>query len=782
MKEHTIEIRINGIVQGVGFRPFVYRLARNMGIGGWVANSGQGVIIQASGNGHALKQFSKRIKEDAPSVAVITSVEISALRYYPGSKGFSIAESLEGEERSALISPDLATCDDCLAELADPGDRRYGYPFINCTNCGPRFSIVESTPYDRPNTSMKHFPMCPECEAEYHDPANRRFHAQPDACQACGPSLSWHDYRGELIARDHCISAAAKALGNGKVVAIKGLGGFHLAVDAFSEKAVGLLRCRKGRRSKPFAIMVQTIEAARSICHVSTAEAELLSSRQRPIVLLRKKSGCTIAHGVAPGILEIGIMLPYTPVHHLLLSAPQAPKALVMTSGNPGGGVICAGNQEAIERLGGMADYFLMHDRHIVARVDDSVARFAAGRIRIIRRSRGYVPAPVDVKSGFSTILGCGAELKNTFCLFRDGKAFISQHIGDLVSPDSFDFYIEAIEHLEKCLGIEPRVAVCDLHPDYLSTRYAKGLVIPCKSVQHHQAHAAAVIAEHGLEGRVLAVVLDGAGIGPDQTIWGGELLMLDGTELMRMGHLAYMPLPGGDAAAREPWRMGMALLFGILGADCLAESNRRFGPIPIVNRRTIVEMMEKGINSPATSSCGRLFDGICALLGQRYFSEYEGQAAMELEGLARRLLTEPGDPTVFEMDRGRGYPVTLSRKEGGASDTSQIVIGTREMVGGVLRDLGLGMSREEIALKFHIWLVDSLVKVLEWLSSLTGVNRIVLAGGVFQNVILLEGLMSVLATRGFDVYTGEQVPVNDAGVSLGQAFIPGYALQLLNK
>ena len=767
---HTgIELRVHGIVQGVGFRPYVYCLAKRYGLTGTVMNTGKGVVILAEGHPSSLNAFVDALKDKAPPLARISSLEQKSIKAPMGRKDFVILESKAGMERSTLISPDVGVCKDCLKELLDPEDRRYGYAFINCTNCGPRFTITESIPYDRPKTSMKVFPLCKECSEEYVDPMGRRFHAQANACRACGPRLSWHRSGEEPLPLDDPVFEAAKALKQGCVIAIKGIGGFHLAVDATSEKAVALLRTRKQRKSKPLAIMVRDVDTARRFCHVCSEEAETLSSKEQPIVLLRKNEDGDLASNLAPGIRDLGLMLPYTPLHHLLLAHRNTPSALVMTSGNLCDEPICKGNDEALRCLSGIADYFLLHDREIVTGNDDSVVKLAAGRIRMIRRSRGYVPRPIRLSGELPQVLACGGELKNTFCLARGNEAFLSRHIGDLDSPKSLDCYKESMEHLKKVLEIQPEAVVCDLHPDYLSSRFAKGLSLPIVSVQHHHAHAISVMTEHGLDGNALAVIMDGTGYGPDNTIWGGEILLTNRFGYRSLGRLGYVPLPGGDAATREPWRMGLSILWTTFGPEGLKHPilPAAFYTIPEEKRLVIAQMISKGFNSPATSSCGRFFDGIAAILGLMFETDYEAQAAMELESIAWKAFD--GMPfSQFLVSQKERYPLMIQEKKG------IWIIKHRGLIEAIIKDLRDQVPREVIALRFHIWLVGSIVQLLKRMSDNTGIKTVVLGGGCMQNALLLEGLIDLLGREGLHVYAGEKVPANDGGLSLGQVVVGG--------
>jgi hydrogenase maturation protein HypF len=664
-----------------------------------------------------------------------------------------------------MIPADIALCDDCLQELLDPADRRYRYPFINCTNCGPRFTIVSSIPYDRPYTSMHSFPMCRECQAEYDNPDNRRFHAQPNACAQCGPKISWHASTGEQLPCHDPITETIKALRAGHIVAIRGMGGFHLVVDACSEPAVALLRKRKQRKSKPLAIMVADLETAGLICHLSPVASETLASPPHPIVLLPKKETAALAANLAPGMGEIGIMLPYTPLHHLLFATPGCPQALVMTSGNRNGEPLCTGNDEAIARLGDIADFFLLHNREIVTRVDDSVIRIMQGRPRLLRRARGYVPNPIPLTQALPPLLGCGSGLKNTFCLVRNDMAFISQHIGDLANLESLAFFKESIYHFQELLETRPQLVVCDLHPDYLSSRHGQELErelgISRVLVQHHHAHAVAVMAEHGLQDTALAIILDGTGLGPDGTIWGGEILEVTRTDFTRRGCLAPLPLPGGDAAAEQPWRMGIAALYHTFGEAGMLPSRLPAALLGIAEekRSAVLAMMQSGFNSPLTSSCGRLFDAIAALLGIRLDSDFEGQAAMEVEAIAQ------------QWQGPEGYK---QRSEEPGEKNGLFIIDSSSFIQRMLRDQKAGKSISELAIGFHRWLIDSLTITIRKLAVTSGIRTVVLSGGCLQNRIIMEGLFQALEQDGFQVFTGQEVPVNDGGISLGQAVIGG--------
>ncbi len=766
MDNSAIEIHIHGIVQGVGFRPFVYRLAARCSVVGTINNTAQGVLIRAGAEPRHLDEFITALEQEAPPLAVITSLSWIAVDDPVQEDHFVIVKSEARQRPTTLISPDITVCDDCLAEMTNPADRRFGYPFTNCTNCGPRFTIISHLPYDRPQTSMAVFPMCKDCLQEYEDPMDRRFHAQPNACPVCGPMLSLHNGKEQLNV-DDCIGEAARHLQEGQILALKGLGGFHLCVDATSEKAVARLRRRKHRYAKPLAVMVADLAAARKFGRLSTAEEELLLSRQRPIVLIKERLSSGLAADIAPGIDEIGIMLPYTPLHFLLLAHEETPEVLVMTSGNVSEEPICTENRDALTRLAGIADLFLLHNRDIVTRVDDSVVRHVNGRLQMIRRSRGYAPMPVLLPEKIPELLACGAELKNSFCLTRGGKSFPGQHIGDLTGPKNLLFYEESIAHFEDVFEIQPAVVACDFHPDYLSTSYARKYAsarsLPLLQVQHHHAHAAAVMAEHGLDD-VLAIVFDGAGFGLDGTVWGGEFLRVNRRSSQRLGHIGQFHLPGGDAAAREPWRVAVSLLYTAYGNVNRSDLSSFFD-VSAKSLSLLVQMLEQGINSPLTSSCGRLFDGVAALLGLRSHAQYEGQAAMELEGLAWSVCEHPDAVNALFSSQ---YEVHL------ASGHEARLVDVCPMIRQLLKDRDSEIARGEIAWEFHCWLADSACELIKEAAEKTGLSTVVLSGGCMQNRLLLILLFNLLEGAGFAVYTGEKIPVSDGGIAFGQAYIGG--------
>lgn len=763
MRAEGLAITVRGTVQGVGFRPFVYRLARRLGVAGTITNTGEGVLIQAEAPQERLEAFVSALTTEAPPLSRILSLQQTPFVALQPRLDFSILTSSGTGSSQALIPPDVALCVDCSRELFDPADRRHGYPFINCTNCGPRFSIVATIPYDRPGTSMRSFPLCADCRAEYDDPCDRRFHAQPNACPVCGPSLSWHDSSGSVLTTPEVLAAAVAVLVSGGIVALRGLGGFHLAVDAASTEAVTRLRRRKKRPSKSLAVMGVDLACLREVCDLDSLSEELLLGLQRPIVLAPGKRDRGLASNLAPGVSELGVMLPYTPLHELLFRTSGCPEILVMTSGNRSGEPICAGNDEARVRLAGIADGFLLHDREIVNRVDDSVVRVMNGRAHLIRRARGYVPEPVVLPWNLPPLLACGGGLKSTFCLAAGQAAQVSQHIGDLDCLEVLDFYQESIAHQQRLLRIEPECVVCDLHPDYLSSRYGQDLGLPLYRVQHHHAHVVAVMAEHGLDRTVVGVALDGTGYGPDKTIWGGEILLTNPGDYQRLASFDLLSLPGGDAAVTAPWRMGLAALihaFGPGGMDAAL--------VPALQQvendqlRVVETMIAQGLNTPLTSSCGRLFDAVAALLGLRLFVDYEGQAAMELEALARQAQ----DRVVAE--ELPVWPVDLRQDEG------LLRIGLAGMIRQLSEQVRGGMAPGLLALAFHQWLIASVVQAV-----LAGMPRdqeriVVLAGGCLQNRLLLEGLTAALEQENFQVYTGQRIPVNDGGLSLGQAVIGG--------
>ena len=753
-----------GTVQGVGFRPYVYRLAGELGLAGWVLNDAHGVLLEVEGKSGPVAEFVDRLAPEAPPLAVVERVETRALAPL-GERSFTIRESPRGEVADAPVAPDTGTCEDCLRELFDRDDRRHRYPFINCTNCGPRFTIVRGVPYDRQYTTMASFGMCPACQAEYDDPADRRFHAQPNACPVCGPRVTLVGLNEGAGSQDGVL-AAALALRHGAIVAVKGIGGFHLACRADDETAVASLRARKHREDKPFALMAASSGQAESLVELGDAERELLCGPGRPIVLAMRRAHAAVAPSVAPGAPELGVMLPYSPLHHLLLA--DAGGALVMTSGNVSDEPIAYGDDDAIERLTPITDLLLVHNRPIETRTDDSVVRAVAVgerdgrptlRPMVMRRSRGYVPASIPLPDAAARpILACGAELKNTFCLAKGSRAWVSHHIGDLKNYETLRSFTNGIEHFKRLFSVEPEVIVHDLHPDYLSTRYAlevepggKGDVERI-AVQHHHAHLAACLAEHGEHGLAVGAIFDGTGYGTDGTVWGGELLIGDLAGFRRAGALLPVRLPGGERAIREPWRMACAWLTSMHGTEPPISRALR-GAVDERRWRLVAEMTRTGLNSPITTSMGRLFDAVAALCGIRAEVNYEGQAAMELEAAC-----DPGE-------RG-AYAVSVSQLQG------SIVIDPSEALRAVVADTDSGTSLGVIASRFHAGIASATVAACVITAASAETETVVLSGGVFQNRRLLEATAAGLHAAGLRVLVPELLPPGDGGLSFGQAAV----------
>jgi hydrogenase maturation protein HypF len=748
-----IRADIEGIVQGVGFRPFIYRIANGFGLTGWVMNTPSGVILEVQGGEREIEAFRRAVPEQAPPLAVISSYRVEECAPVADETGFAIRQS-GGVGSEVQIAPDSDVCPDCLAELFDPANRRYRYPFINCTNCGPRFTIIKAVPYDRASTTMSEFPMCGHCRGEYEDPAHRRFHAQPNACPVCGPSLTLLDSSGKAVGGE-TLDAAIRLLKEGKILALKGLGGYHLAVDAGNDQAVQELRRRKKRDEKPFALMSPDLDAVAEYALFDEMERKLLSGPERPIVLLAKRQGNGIAPLVAPSNGYFGVMLPYTPLHHLLLRGNF--KALVMTSGNLSDEPISYLDQEVLQRLGGLADFFLTHNREIHTRTDDSVIRVFQGKPIFLRRSRGYAPRVIKLPELRPNVLAVGAELKGVVCLTKGSKAFLSQHIGDLKNAATLRSMETTVSHLERVLKIEPELVAYDLHPDYLSTSYALELKdLPKIGVQHHHAHLASCMAENGVEGEAIGVIFDGTGYGPDGTIWGGEFLVGDYLRFERRGHLAALPLPGGDAAVREPYRMALSYLYAEFGEELFELPLACVRQVPVNERQLFLKMLERRINSPLTSSCGRLFDAIAALIGLRGKVSYEGQAAIELEALAE------------SAGSGTLYPFDLAMKEGVR------VTDFRPMLRAIVKDLESGRSPAQIARSFHDTLAEVVGRNCSLIRDETGIDRVALSGGVFQNKLLSEGVQARLLADRFQIFTQLLAPPNDGGIALGQAIIAG--------
>jgi hydrogenase maturation protein HypF len=741
-------IRVEGVVQGVGFRPFVHGLGTRLGLAGLVGNDVDGVFVEVEGPPAAVDLFLVALQRDAPPLADVERV-VTVPAEPIGGEGFTIARSDPSGRRHTLVSADSATCADCLAELADPGDHRFGYPFINCTNCGPRFTIVRDVPYDRPLTTMAGFAMCAACATEYDDPADRRFHAQPTCCPDCGPVLSLLAADGSPLPGDP-LSAAAGVLLAGQVLAVKGLGGYHLAVLADDEHAAATLRERKHREDKPFAVMVSDVDRAAMIVELDGTSRTALAGRRRPIVLLPRLPGAPVAASVAPGNRQLGVLLPYTPLHHLLLAAVAAP--IVLTSGNRSDEPIAYRDEDALARLAGIADAFLTHDRAIHIRTDDSVVRPFRGAATLLRRSRGYAPEPVGLPwQAPRPVLACGAELKNTFCLVEGRHAFVSHHIGDLENYETLRSFTEGIEHFGRLFDIVPEVVAHDLHPEYLSTKHALELPdVRLVGVQHHHAHIASCLADNGETGPVLGVAFDGTGYGIDGTIWGGEFLRADLVSATRIGHLATVPMPGGATAIRQPWRMAAAYLdvaFDGAPPDGLDVYRRHAG-----QWADVVTLARRGINSPGTSSAGRLFDAVSALLGLRDSINYEGQAAIELEQHAHAA------------ERGR--------YRAGIRGDGPLVVRGADLVRAAATELLAGVPVPVIAARFHNGMVGAIVSACVTLRETTGLDTVALSGGVFGNLLLLDRTVDGLCGEGFRVLTHSRVPANDGGISLGQAAV----------
>ena len=776
-------IHVSGVVQGVGFRPFIYTLAMRYGLAGWVRNTSAGVDIEVAGDPPALDDFTRAITAEAPPLSRIESVISEAIPVNgDGFTRFEIRHSAAIEGQYQPISPDVATCDDCLAEVRDPSDRRYRYAFTNCTNCGPRFTIIQDIPYDRPKTTMAEFEMCPDCQREYDDPLNRRFHAQPNACPVCGPHLEllpspnhpvpprWDDLP------DDEIEAARALIHAGYIVAIRGIGGYHLACDATNPDAVQELRRRKGRAAKPFAVMLPDLETVMQFCEVSFAAAQALTARERPIVLVPLRPGAALADDVAPNLRELGVMLPYTPLHHLLLeSAPGFPPALVMTSGNYSEEPIATDNADALERLGPLADVFLIHNRDIYIRCDDSVVRAVNGGIMPLRRSRGYAPYPVPLPFESPPLLATGAELKNTFCLAREKHAFMSQHIGDLANYDALHSYEHSIDHLIRLFRVEPEVIAHDAHPDYMATRYAleraQSRDLPHIAVQHHHAHLASCLAEHKLppDEPAIGVIFDGTGLGPDGAIWGGEILIGGYADYERFAHLRYVPLPGGDAATRRPYRTALAHLWaaGIAWEPdlppVLAASDQE---------RTIIrQQLDRRVNAPDTSSMGRLFDAVAALVGLLQEVTYEAQGAIWLEAQTDRDETAA---YAFDIISSTGMQRAASNGKG----QEVRVLDPAPILRALLDDLRAGVPVPRIAARFHNGVADLIRDICLIAHEVTGINTVVLSGGVFQNSTLHSLAVPRLESAGLTVYTHRLVPPNDGGLALGQAAIAAFKIK----
>ena len=747
-------ISVRGVVQGVGFRPFVYRLAARHNLRGWVCNTSEDVKIEVEGEAKDVERFISGLREQAPPQSHIEDIKITAGAPENYHK-FEIRESVSEAGKYQLISPDIATCPDCFKEIFSPTDRRYRYPFTNCTNCGPRFTIIKDIPYDRLKTTMDSFKMCPECRKEYDDPLNRRFHAQPNACPVCGPRLELMDIKGNQIECEDVIKKTSELLKKGKIIAVKGLGGFLLACDATSEKAINRLRQRKNRPAKPLAVMVASLDEVKRHCEVDKEEGKLLTSPDSPIVLTKWKKESIVSQAVAPDLKYLGVMLPYTPLHHLLLKEVGLP--LVMTSGNLSEEPIAKDNDEAIRRLRNIADFFLMHNRDIYARYDDSVMIVEKDLPRFTRRARGYAPYPIHLPFQSRQILGCGAEEKNTFCLTRDNYAFVSQHIGDMENLETLEHYVNTISLYKKLFRIEPEIVAYDMHLEYLPTKYAKELGekegLKLFPIQHHHAHIASCMAENRVTEPVIGVALDGTGYGTDSNIWGGEFMVADYKDFKRMAHLEYLPLPGGALAIKKPYRTALGYLL-TLGID-IEKNLPLFKYVEKGEFDIIKDQVAKEINTPVTSSMGRLFDAVAALIGVRGIIQYEAQAAIELEMTAYDASNETNH-----------YPLASEERNG------VIIIKVYDLLAAIVKDVEMSVSKAVIAARFHNTVAQMILENCQKLSAKTELNKVALSGGVFQNRLLLRKTVPLLESKGFEVYTHRQVPCNDGGISLGQVVI----------
>ena len=752
---HAKKIKVRGVVQGVGFRPLVYQMALRNHLNGHVFNTSGDVTIILEGAEKDIEAFINQLKASPPPQARIESIELEE-QPVEGFQQFQIRESIILENEYQLISPDIATCRLCIEDIFNPSDRRYCYPFTNCTNCGPRFTIMEDMPYDRRNTAMGKFNMCPQCRAEYDNPNDRRFHAQPDACPVCGPSLQLVDPSGNIVPGDAPLSLSADLLRQGKILAIKGLGGFLLACDATDDSAVALLRQRKRRRSKPFAIMTASLDEIEIYCHISESERNLLVSSQAPIVLLRRRArSSSLSPLIAPNTIYLGVMLPYTPLHHLLLK--QIGRPLVMTSGNISEEPIAAENGEALQRLSGIADYFLMHNRDICSRYDDSVIMAVNNRMQMVRRARGFAPYPIRLGYDSAGVLACGAEVKNSFCMTRGRHAFLSQHIGDLENLETLEHLKDTISLYKKIFHIEPEIIAYDMHPDYLSTGYALDLIrsagLNGVPVQHHHAHIASCMADNGVTGPVIGVAFDGTGYGEDGAIWGGEFLLADYSGFKRLAHFEYVSMPGGKAAIERPYRMALSYLFRIFGEEAFNLALPFLKGIDRGEMALIKQQIERKINTPYTSSCGRLFDAVSALLNIIKESDYEGQAAVEMESIADEAI----DIT---------YPFELMEKDGIR------IVSFDNMFRAMTSDIMFETPASFIAGRFHATIADVILTICRELVRETDISTVALSGGVFQNRMLLEKTVKRLESENMTVLIHCNVPANDGGIALGQAVI----------
>ncbi len=757
----AVKIYVAGIVQGVGFRPFIYNIAKRNKLVGQIYNNSKGVIIEAEGEKINVDKLIFAIKNEAPPLASIRELETEFINS-TGLNDFFIKESKLAEDKLTLISPDISVCDDCLEELKNPEDRRFEYPFINCTNCGPRYTIIKDVPYDRPQTTMNVFQMCPECKKEYENPDNRRFHAQPIACKKCGPTLMLKDNKGKIISSENLIKKAVSLIKQGFILAIKGLGGYHLACDAQNTIAVRNLRKRKLRIDKPFAVMIPSIEWLDKLCIYTPKEKELLTDIRRPIVLIKRKKDCPVAVDVAPQNNYIGLMLPYTPLHKLIMESYNVP--LVMTSANISEEPIAYQDDDAFERLKNIADYFLIHDREVYIRCDDSVAAVLGNKKTILRRARGYVPTPVELPFNVEKqVLAVGAHLKNTFCFLKNKYAFISHHIGDLENLPTMKSFKQGILHFKKIFDLNPELIVHDLHPDYLSTKYALDKKDCNKvAVQHHHAHIVSCMVENNLNEKVIGVAFDGTGLGTDGNIWGGEFLIADYFSFERFAHFEYFALPGGELAIKQPWRTAYSILYKLYNFNNGEISKERFDFLKDKNYEIVSRMLEKNINSPLTSAAGRLFDAVSALCDIRTEVNYEAQAAIELQMIAD------------EKEKG-SYKFDIINN----NETNKVSFA--KMISGIINDLKSDIPKSKISAKFHNTIARVILETAKLIHKQRGINKVILSGGVFQNSLLCDKTLTLLKKNNFEVFTHSNVPPNDGGISLGQAVI-GYFKHFKNQ
>jgi hydrogenase maturation protein HypF len=756
-------IEVSGVVQGVGFRPFVYRLAYRYNLAGWVCNTSGNVAIEVQGQKTAIDGFTCSLKNEAPPVSRIQKISISTIPVN-SDIDFRILESKARKGEYQPVSADIATCHQCLREIFDPADRRYLYPFTNCTNCGPRFTIIEDIPYDRPLTTMKSFKMCEKCQAEYDTPLNRRFHAQPNACPVCGPRLQLMDNTEDTIDCGDVLKKAAELIIEGNIIAVKGLGGFQLACDATNNDVVNLLRQRKKRPGKPFALMMSSIDEIKRHCMVSVKEAELLSSAQAPIVLLKRRSdNAEIALNIAENNKYLGVMLPPTPLHHILMRYVKRP--LVMTSGNLSEEPICKDNDEALTRLKGIADYFILHNRGIHSRYDDSVYLVEKGEARAVRRARGYAPSPIMLPFDTKQILACGAEEKNTFCLTRDNHAFLSQHIGDMDNAETLEHFENTIALYEHLFRIKPEVVAYDLHPEYRATKYALRYAsennLQAVAVQHHHAHIASCMAENNVQTPVIGVAFDGTGYGADGNLWGGEFMVCDFNGFERMARLEYIPMPGGAAAIHKPYRMALGYIYTLTGKQASLDNLPILGNIPETDVNTIKKQLDLKLNCPLTSSAGRLFDAVSAIAGICGEAAYEAQAAIELE------MSAPDD--INDIIKQDAYPFVID------NDSGISIIRLGDLITSVIKDVLNKTQTPVIAARFHKTMADMIIETCRSVARTTGLKTVALSGGVFQNRLLLNLAIDGLEKEGFTVLSHKTVPCNDGGLALGQAVIAHY-------